>query len=71
MLGGGIAPTDMRLNSHRTSVRKSFIAFHHDPGHDDETLDRLRENAVRATRPNFVVSGGCEGAILDIRDGAA
>ena len=40
---------------------KKFIAFHHDPGHDDETLDRLRETAVRGTRPIFAVSGGYMG----------
>jgi phosphoribosyl 1,2-cyclic phosphodiesterase len=50
---------------------KEFVAFHHDPGHDDETLDRLRENAVRGARPNFAVSGGYEGAVHDIRGGAA
>jgi phosphoribosyl 1,2-cyclic phosphodiesterase len=50
---------------------RKLIAFHHDPDHDDETLDRLQENAVRCIRPNFAVSDACEGAVFDIGRGAA
>ena len=50
---------------------RKLVAFHHDPGHDDEMLNHLQENAVRGVRPNFAVSGGCEGAVFDIGRGAA
>ena len=45
---------------------RKFIAFHHDPDHDDEMLDRLQENMVRGIRPNFAVSDAHEGAVFDI-----
>jgi phosphoribosyl 1,2-cyclic phosphodiesterase len=50
---------------------RKFIAFHHDPDHDDEMLDRLQENAVRSFGPNFAVSDAREGAVFDIGHGAA
>ena len=50
---------------------RKLIAFHHDPDRDDEMLDHLQENAVRSIRPNFAVSGGCEGAVFDIGRGTA
>ena len=45
---------------------KEIIPFHHDPSHDDETLDRLHEDAVRTIRPGFAVSRGREGALFDV-----
>jgi ribonuclease BN (tRNA processing enzyme) len=45
---------------------KEFVPFHHDPSHDDETLDRLVGDAVRRFKPKFVVSGGCEGAVFEV-----
>jgi phosphoribosyl 1,2-cyclic phosphodiesterase len=46
---------------------RSLIPFHHDPGHDDEMLDRLEENATRSMKPTFSVCSGCEGAVFDIK----
>ena len=43
-----------------------LVLFHHDPSHDDETLDRLVADAVRQFKPKFVVSGGCEGAVFEV-----
>ncbi len=45
---------------------KELVPFHHDPSHDDETLDRLVGDAVRRFKPKFVVSGGCEGAVFEV-----
>jgi len=45
---------------------KEFVPFHHDPSHDDETLDRLVGDAVRRFKPKFVVSGGREGAVYEV-----
>ncbi|MDH3738973.1 MAG: MBL fold metallo-hydrolase [Alphaproteobacteria bacterium] len=45
---------------------KELVLFHHDPSRDDETLDRLIEDAVRRFKPACAVSGGCEGAIFEV-----
>lgn len=45
---------------------EKLVFFHHDPSHDDETLDRLLANAVRVVNPSCIVSGGCEGAIFEV-----
>jgi phosphoribosyl 1,2-cyclic phosphodiesterase len=45
---------------------KEVITFHHDPGHDDDMLDRLLDDAVRRFKPAFRVSGGREGAVYEI-----
>ena len=45
---------------------KEFVPFHHDPSHDDETLDRLLENAKRQFKPACGVSAGCEGAVFEV-----
>jgi phosphoribosyl 1,2-cyclic phosphodiesterase len=45
---------------------KELVPFHHDPSHDDPTLDRLLEDAVRRFKPAFKVSGGREGAVFEV-----
>jgi phosphoribosyl 1,2-cyclic phosphodiesterase len=45
---------------------KRIVSFHHDPSHDDETLDRLLNNAVRAFKSTCVASPGREGTIFEI-----
>jgi hypothetical protein len=45
---------------------KEFVPFHHDPSHDDETLDRLVGDAVQRCKPKFVVSSGCEGTVIEV-----
>ncbi len=45
---------------------KELVPFHHDPAHDDETLDRLLENAKRQFNPTCGVSVGCEGAVFEV-----
>jgi ribonuclease BN (tRNA processing enzyme) len=44
---------------------KEFVPFHHDPWHDDETLDRLLNNAKRQFKP-CAVSAGYEGAVFEV-----
>jgi len=39
-----------------------LVTFHHEPGHDDVMLDRMREAAVAAAQPAFPVVAGTEGA---------
>jgi phosphoribosyl 1,2-cyclic phosphodiesterase len=45
---------------------KEVVLFHHDPSHDDNTLERLLEDAVRLFKPAFRVSGGREGAVFEL-----
>jgi phosphoribosyl 1,2-cyclic phosphodiesterase len=46
---------------------KEVVLFHHDPSHDDNTLERLLDDAVRLFRPAFGVSAGREGAVFELR----
>jgi ribonuclease BN (tRNA processing enzyme) len=45
---------------------KQLVPFHHDPSHDDDTLDRLAADAVRLFKPKFDVSDGREGAVFQV-----
>ena len=45
---------------------KEVVLFHHDPGHDDEMLERLLADAVGRFKPAFRVSGGCEGGVYEV-----
>ncbi len=45
---------------------KELVPFHHDPSHDDDTLDRLLADAVQRFEPACRVSGGCEGAVFEV-----
>jgi ribonuclease BN (tRNA processing enzyme) len=45
---------------------KELVPFHHDPSHDDETLDRLLENARRQYKTACAVSPGLEGTVFQL-----
>ena len=45
---------------------KELVPFHHDPAHDDATLDRLMADAVDRYSPAFRVSEGYEGAVFEV-----
>jgi len=45
---------------------KEVVLFHHDPSHDDNTLERLLQDALRLFKPTFRVSGGREGAVFEV-----
>jgi len=45
---------------------KELVPFHHDPSHDDETLDHLLENTRLQFQPRFGVSAGEEGAVFEL-----
>jgi ribonuclease BN (tRNA processing enzyme) len=45
---------------------KHLVTFHHDPAHDDETIDCITAEAVRAARPPFPVTAGAEGATFEL-----
>ncbi|MEZ5936362.1 MAG: MBL fold metallo-hydrolase [Alphaproteobacteria bacterium] len=45
---------------------RELVPFHHDPAHDDQTLDRLFEDTLQCFKPGFQVSKGCEGAVFQL-----
>jgi phosphoribosyl 1,2-cyclic phosphodiesterase len=45
---------------------KEVVLFHHDPAHDDNTIEHLLDEAVRLFKPMFRVSGGREGAVFEL-----
>lgn len=45
---------------------RQLVTFHHDPGHDDDDIDRMTERAVEAARPPFPVAAGAEGATFEL-----
>jgi phosphoribosyl 1,2-cyclic phosphodiesterase len=45
---------------------KEIVPFHHDPSHDDMTLDRLLVDAERNCNPACRVSSGREGAVFEV-----
>jgi phosphoribosyl 1,2-cyclic phosphodiesterase len=46
-----------------------LVTFHHDPTHDDRTLDRLLEEARRSRPLSFEVLPGTEGGRFDLDAG--
>ena len=63
---GATAPIVTPWSSRRRVGAKEVVLFHHDPGHDDATLERLLGDAVRRFKPAFRVSGGREGAVYEL-----
>jgi phosphoribosyl 1,2-cyclic phosphodiesterase len=45
---------------------KHLVAFHHDPAHDDATLDRLTAEAIARAAPAFAVTAAAEGAVFEV-----
>jgi phosphoribosyl 1,2-cyclic phosphodiesterase len=45
---------------------RQLVTFHHDPGHDDETLTRLLDEATREVVVPFPILPGTEGLAIDI-----
>jgi phosphoribosyl 1,2-cyclic phosphodiesterase len=45
---------------------KRLMPFHHDPTHDDETLDKLIAAAVARARPEFEVTPAQEGLVFEL-----
>ena len=44
---------------------KNFVPFHHDPGHSDDELDRITQEALREVKPSFTVLPGVEGLVFE------
>lgn len=45
---------------------KRMVTFHHDPNHDDATLDQMRDEACRGVNGALEIVAGVEGATFDL-----
>ena len=45
---------------------RRLVAFHHDPNHNDDTLDRLMAEAVNEAKPAYQFTPGIEGMAIDV-----
>jgi phosphoribosyl 1,2-cyclic phosphodiesterase len=45
---------------------RELVTFHHDPSHDDKTLDHLLAESTRLFQPSYRVSAGQEGAVFKV-----
>jgi hypothetical protein len=72
---GGVNISTSRSRGRMRSTSRKIIApppqpplvpFHHDPAHNDETLDQLLSNAVLKFRPACRVTAGREGTSFEV-----
>lgn len=45
---------------------RHLVTFHHDPAHDDDTIDRLTAAATATLPPSLQVTAGAEGAVFEL-----
>ncbi len=45
---------------------RHLVTFHHDPAHDDDTIDRLTAAATASLPPGLRVTAGAEGAVFEL-----
>jgi ribonuclease BN (tRNA processing enzyme) len=64
-LGWGHSSTAEAAFFARQSGARHLVAFHHDPAHDDATLDRLVAE-VAAAAPDIPVTGAREGLAIEL-----
>ena len=65
-IGWGHSTYRQLLSSRIGFGAKELIPFHHDPSHNDETLDQLLANAVLQFRPAYRVTAGHEGTTFEV-----
>jgi phosphoribosyl 1,2-cyclic phosphodiesterase len=64
-VGWGHCSLDQALAFAEAARVRRFVTFHHDPGHNDDQLDRLFDEATSSPLP-FQLLRGLEGASFDI-----
>jgi ribonuclease BN (tRNA processing enzyme) len=45
---------------------KHLVPFHHDPAHNDATIDHIIAQATKQARPAFRVTAAQEGAVFNV-----
>jgi phosphoribosyl 1,2-cyclic phosphodiesterase len=64
-VGWGHSAVEHTLAFARLARVAHLVTFHHDPGHSDDTVDRMTATATAAVRPPFAVTTGAEGTVFD------
>jgi phosphoribosyl 1,2-cyclic phosphodiesterase len=64
--GWGHSALDHAIAFAKLAGVKHLVPFHHDPAHDDATLDKLFGDSLAAHQPPFFVTPGTEGATFDL-----
>jgi phosphoribosyl 1,2-cyclic phosphodiesterase len=65
-VGWGHSAVEHTLAFARLARARHLVTFHHDPAHDDDTIDRLTAAAVAAMPGAPTVTPGAEGAVFDL-----
>lgn len=64
--GHGHSAIDHALKFAALAEVRHLVAFHHDPGHDDDALDRLWAPHLAATHLPFALTVAQEGLVVDV-----
>lgn len=67
-VGHGHSSIEQAIQFTALTGAKHLVTFHHDPSHDDDTLDQMMEQALSEMRPDFKVTAGMEGDIYELGD---
>jgi ribonuclease BN (tRNA processing enzyme) len=65
-IGWGHSSLDQALDFALLASVKQVVPFHHDPGHDDDTLDQIFAAAKAAIPSSLIVTPGREGTALHL-----
>ncbi len=63
-VGWGHSTFDRAVEFANLTRSRKLVLFHHDPDHDDATLERLMRELIDRTRPSMPVSAGYEGEAI-------
>jgi ribonuclease BN (tRNA processing enzyme) len=65
-VGWGHSSLPQAIGFAATARVKQLVTFHHDPGHDDLSLDRLMAQVRRSSEIPFELVPGTEGATFHL-----
>jgi phosphoribosyl 1,2-cyclic phosphodiesterase len=65
-VGWGHSTIEHAIALARLAGVRRLIAFHHDPEHDDDTIDRITADAIERLAPSFPVTPGAEGMQIEV-----
>lgn len=65
-VGIGHSSIEQAIQFAELTGAKHLVTFHHDPSHDDATLDQMIDQTLSEVQPAFKVTAGIEGAVYDL-----
>lgn len=65
-VGIGHSSIEQAIQFAELAGAKHLVTFHHDPSHDDDTLDQMIDQTLSEMRPDFKVTAGMEGAVYEV-----